>query len=102
MNASVESLLAKAEDYASKGITQEAFHCATRALLSWPGDQEILAFIARLNYKPKANPPQPPAAPVVKTFPLPSFFTTTVEEWPQSYFGGHPQRYEHNYAKYIE
>jgi hypothetical protein len=103
MNAPTETLLAEAEDYASKGILSEAFQHAAKALLSRPGDPEILAFIAGLNYQPIVNHPKPsPAAAVNFAPPAADFNTAPVKAWPQAYFGGHPQRYEHNYAKYLE
>ena len=90
-----ESLLDKARIHAGFGRVQEAFQCGTEALLLRPGDVGILSFISGLNYMPKGNPPQP----ALQTNPC--FTTSSVKNWPMGYYGGHPQRYEHNYSKYL-
>lgn len=49
-------LLDKARDFVQTGEIRDAFQCATEALLRRPGDRNILAFIADLNYQPRPIP----------------------------------------------
>lgn len=113
MNTPANTLLAQAQLYASKGVSDKAFEYATEALLARPGDTSILNFIAGLNYTPKVPPALLPAAQASDSEtpaknaaeldkPTPDFNAAAVHEWPEAYFGGHPQRYEHNYPKYVE